>query len=165
MEIRFIPNEDDVRGLCRVRSSSSGWNTLLFTLLLALLFVVGWHLIERGFAVAGWIWLSLSVALGVALYEVPRSRVRREFHRTPAAQGEFVFAVDDHGITATFPAGSSRMDWHGFLKYQETTSFFLMFHSPSRYWWIPKRAMSTEEAIDLGRALKARIPPYHATGK
>lgn len=163
MELRFTPNEDDVRDLSRVRKAS-GWQTFLFVLLLVLSFAIAVHLIESDFATAGWIWLVLSFALGIAMYEVPRFQARRAVHRNPFAQGEIIFTVDDNGVTARFPTATAHLKWPAFLKYQETTNFFLLFFYPAQYWWIPKRVMSAEEAGDLRQALKAHIAPRSPTG-
>src|SRR5690349_466454 len=91
--------------------STPAWSIFLFVLLLALLFLVGIYLITHDFSVAGYLWLALSVAIGIAAYEVPRIQLRRGLRNSPSAQGEIVFVFDDKGTVATFPTGESRLDW------------------------------------------------------
>jgi hypothetical protein len=158
MELRFTPTEQDVRALSRI-SPAQGWYTFLFFLLLAVLFLVGAYLIDHGFAIAGWLWLAFSVAVGIGMYEVPRSQTRRAFYHSPSAQGEIVYTIDEKGVTASFPTGSSQLEWRAFVKCQETASFFLLFHSAYRYWWIPKRAVSPGQVAELCSLLKIHISP------
>ncbi len=156
MEIRFKPTEEDALNAMRA-SSMPGWIMFLFVLLLALLFLVGIYLINHGFLVAGWIWLALSTALGVAVYEVPRIQVRRSLKKNPSAQGDVVFVLDDKGTVVTFPTGNSRFEWRAYTKYQETETMFLLFFSQHRYTSIPKRIMSLEQIEELRGLLKARV--------
>jgi len=90
MELRFTPTEEDARDLCRTKLTPRRWYTFLFLLLLLLSFIVAVHLIEHGITIAGWIWLALTVVLGIAMYEVPRFQAQRAFRRSPSVQGEFV---------------------------------------------------------------------------
>jgi hypothetical protein len=156
MEIRFKPTEED--GLNALRSSTMpSWGMFLFVLLLGLLFLVGIFLINHDFLLAGWLWLALSAAIGIGVYEVPRIQVRRSLRNNPSAHGEIVYIFDDKGSFATFPMGESRLDWGAYTKYKETGPMFLLFFSPYRYTWIPKRAMSPEQAEELRGLLKERI--------
>ena len=159
MELRFTPTEEDVCDLSRT-SSTPGWYKFLFFLLLAVLFLVGAYLVDHGIAVAGWVWLGSSVAIGIGMYEVPRLQTRRAFRRSPSVQGETVYILNENGVTANFSTGRSQVEWRAFVKYQETASFFLLFFSPYRYWWIPKRAISPGQAAELYSLLKAHISPH-----
>jgi hypothetical protein len=162
VELRFTPTERDVCDLHRISSTlASGWYKFLFVLFLAVLFLVGVYLVDHGVVIVGWGWLVLSVALAISMYEVPRRRLLREFRRSPSTAEEFVYTLNESGVTANFSTGTSRMEWRAFLKYQETSSFFLVFLSPSRYWWIPKRAISPEQAAELATLLKAHITPHY----
>src|SRR4051812_23609479 len=158
MELRFTPSEEDVRALSRV-SPGQGWYNSLSFLLLAVLFLVGAYLIDHGFVISGWAWLAFSVAIGLLMYEVPRLQMRRAFHRSPSADGEIVYTLDEKGVTARFSKGRSQMEGSAFLKCQETASFFLLFLSPYRYWWLPKRAISPGQFAECPSLLKGRIPP------
>ncbi len=117
MELRFTPTEEDVCALSRI-SPARGWYKFLFLLLLAVLFLVGAYLVDHGFVVAGWVWLALSVAVGIGMYEVPRFQTRRAFQRSPSAQGEIVYTLDEKGVTASFSTGRSQMEWRAFVKCQ-----------------------------------------------
>jgi hypothetical protein len=156
MEIRFRPTEEDALNAMR-SSSMPRWGMFLFVLLLALLFLVGIFLINHDFLLAGWLWLTLSAAIGIGVYEVPRIQVRQSLKNNPSAQGEIVYIFDDKGSFATFPTGESRLDWGAYTKYQETGTTFLLFFSPYRSTSIPKRAMSPEQIRELRGLLKERI--------
>jgi hypothetical protein len=108
MEIRFGPTEGDALNAMR-SSSIPRWGMFLFVLLLGLLFLVGIFLINHDFRVAGWLWLALSTAIGIGIYEVPRIQVRRSLKNNPSAQGEIVYIFDDKGSLATFPTGESHL--------------------------------------------------------
>jgi YcxB-like protein len=156
LTIRFRLTEED--GLNAMRASSMpSRGMFLFVSLLALLFLVGIYLINQNFPVAGWLWLVMSVVIGIAVYEVPRFQVKRSLRGSPSAQGEIVLALDDEGTVATFPTGESRLNWRAYTKYKETGSMFLLFLSPYRYMSIPKRAMTPQQIEDLRALVKARI--------
>jgi len=156
MEIRYRPTEEDAVNALRA-SSRPQWNMFFFVLLLTLLFIVGVYLIDHDFPVAGWLWLALSALIGIGAYEVSRLRVRRSFRNNPSAQGEIIFVLDDKGTAATFPTGESRLDWRAYTKYKETETIFLLFFSPYRCMFIPKRVMSPEQIKGLRSLLKTRI--------
>jgi hypothetical protein len=157
MEVRFKLTEQDCLNAMRAQPTP-GWNIFLFILLLALLFLVGIYMVTHDLPVAGRLWLVLSVALGIAAYEVPRIQVRRSLRNSPSAQGEIIFVLDDKGTIATFLMGESRLDWQAYSKYKETGTIFLLFFSPHSYMSIPKRAMSPEQIEELRGLLAARIP-------
>jgi cation transport ATPase len=156
MEIRFRPTEED--GLKAMRATSMPtWGMSLFVLLLSLLFLVGVFLIDHDLPVAGWLWLALSTAIGIAVYEVPRIQVRRSLRDSPSAQGEIVVVLDGEGTLTTFPTGESRLSWAAYTKYKETGSMFLLFVSPHRCLSIPKRAMTPQQIEELRSLVKARV--------
>ncbi len=110
MEIRFTPTGEDAVNALRAQSVR-GWAAFQFILLLALLFLVGIYLIEHEFELAGWLWLAVSAALGIATYEIPKIQARRAIRKDPSAQGEVVFNGDDTGTVATYSTGKSQLDW------------------------------------------------------
>ena len=152
MEIKFTPTVDDVLKLQRA-VSATGWYTFLFVLLLVLMFLVGIFLVDHDLALIGWLWLAMSVALAVGLYEVPRFKARRAFASAPSVQGEINLSLDDKGTTWTFPTGSSHREWRGYIKHKETRGFLLLYVSDAQYQWIPKRAMSASEVEELRKLL------------
>ena len=160
MEIRFRPTEEDALNAMR-SSSMPRWGMFLFVLLLGLLFLVGIFLINHDFRVAGWLWLALSAAIGIGIYEIPRIQLRRSLKNNPSAQGEIVYIFDDKGSLATFPTGESRLDWGAYTKYHETGTTFLLFFSPYRSTSIPKRAMTPEQIREFRGLLKGRILRNH----
>ena len=161
MEIRYRPTEED--GLNALRASSMPqWNMFLFVLLLILLFLVGIYLIDHDLSLIGWMWLTLSALIGIAVYEVPRMKVWKALRNNPSAQGEIIFVLNDKGTAATFPTGESRLDWRAYTKYRETETIFLLFFSPYRCMSIPKRVMSPEQIEELRSLLRTRISTRQA---
>jgi len=144
MELRYTPTEDDL---------SSSWRDLkaprfvlfLYILLLSLLALVGLYLIEHDFASIGWLWMVLPVVIGIAAFEVPRMRARRAFKRNPSIRGEIIVTLNDEGTAWKYPTGESRLDWRTYIKYRETKAGFLLYLSPERTTFIPKRVMSAEQ--------------------
>ena len=157
MEVRYELRQEDVSDALRAVRAPQ-WVTFLFFLLLALLFLVGIYLIDHDFSVAGWIWLALSFAIGIATYEAPRIQAVRAIRRIPSLQGEIVLILNEEGTAATFPTGKSELEWRAYTKYRETANLFLLFVAPSRYTLIPKRVMSPKQINDLRMLLNARIP-------
>jgi hypothetical protein len=156
MEIRYTHTAEDSLNWMRA-TPAPPWSMFLFILLLALLFLVGIYLVGHDYAVVGWAWLALSVALGIAVYEVPRVQARRAIATNPSVQGEIVWTLDDTGTAATFPTGRSWMEWRAYTKYKETDYVFLLFYTSGRSAVIPKRVMSPEQVQELRSLLRAQI--------
>src|SRR6266516_3192356 len=102
MEFRFTPTEEDASNALGALPPSQ-WGMFLYVLLLGLLSLVGVHLIDVGFPVAGRIWFAFSFVIGFTAYEVPRIQVRRAFRSSPSMQGEIVFTFRDNGTLVKFP--------------------------------------------------------------
>ena len=157
MEIRYQLTNEDMRNALRA-APRSVWGSFQFRTWLTLLFLVGMGLIELGFSTAGWIWLVASFGLGMAAYEVPRYRVRRALRENPSAQGEIVADVNNEGVLVIFATGRTQMGWPAFIKSRETAALFLLFTSPYKSIFIPKRVLSQEQIEELRSLLKANIP-------
>jgi hypothetical protein len=157
MELRYKFTEEDALHASRV-TSRQPWALFLFVLLLALMFVVGIFLVAHDLATIGWIWLAMSAALGFAVYEVPRIQIRRALRRNPSLHGEVVLALHDQGIESTFATGKSQLLWGAFTKCKETTYFFVLYMSPHRASFIPKRVMTPQQIEELRALLRSRIP-------
>jgi len=156
MELRYtITNEDALNGFRA--SSKQPWSMYLFVLLLALMFVVGIYLVDHDFAVIGWIWLALSAAIGIAMYEVPRFQIRRAMRSNPTLQGEIVLRLSNEGTEFTFATGKSQLQWRAYTKYEETPRLFVLY-TPSRSVCFPKRVMSPQQIEELRGLLRTWIP-------
>jgi hypothetical protein len=110
MQIRYTPSVEDAVSVQRIGGAAPTWAMFIFIVLLSLMFLVAMFLINHGFAVIGWSWLSLSVAMGIATYELPRVQLRRSFRATPSARGEIVLTISDKGTEASFATGRTRLD-------------------------------------------------------
>jgi hypothetical protein len=158
MQIRYTPSVEDAVSVQRIGGAAPSWAMFIFIVLLSLMSLVAMFLINHGFAVIGWSWLSLSVAMGIATYELPRVQLRRSFRATPSARGEIVLTISDKGTEASFATGRTRLDWGAYTRYKESAGFFLLYVSPARYSWIPKRAMSVQQIDELRSMLRDKIP-------
>jgi len=156
MEIRFTPSDEDVEdGLRSVPRST--WGQFLYMLLLALLFFIGTYLVQNRHPLAGWLWLVVSCAIGIAMYEVPRRRARRAIRMNPSAQGEIVLTIDNRGIATVFPTGNSQLEWRAYTKYRETNGMFLLFSGSERWTYVPKRVMYFEQIQELRSLLREHV--------
>jgi hypothetical protein len=156
MEIRFTPNPEDAEDGLRSAPRST-WGQFIYGLLLALLFFIGTYLIQNRHPLAGWAWLVVSCAIGIAMYEVPRRRARRAIRHNPSAQGEIVLTIDDRGIAARFATGNSQLEWRAFTRYRETNRMFLLFSGSERWTFVPKRVMSSEQVQEFRRLLRDHV--------
>jgi len=164
MELRYKLTHEDSLNAFRVRSKQP-WTMFLFVLLLSLMFLVGIFLVNHDLATIGWIWLALSVALGIAVYEVPRLQIRRAMRGNPSLQGDIVLRLNDEGTEFTYATGKSQLQWRAYTKYKETTDLFVLYTSSSASIAIPKRVLSPQQLDELRSLLKARIPSKVTTNQ
>jgi hypothetical protein len=108
MEMGYTHTAEDSLNWMRA-TPAPPWSMFLFILLLALLFLVAIYLIGHDYAVAGWAWLALSVAIGIAVYEVPRVQARRAIATNPSVQGEIVWTLDNTGCLHEIQRNGSRV--------------------------------------------------------
>ena len=164
MELRYKITDEDAINAFRT-SSKQPWTMFLFVLLLALMFLVGIFLVNHDLSAIGWIWLAVSAAIGIATYEVPRFQIRRSMRRNPSLLGEIVLVLSDEGTEVTFPTGKSQWQWRAYTKYKETQHLFILYMSPVRSFFIPKRILSPQQLEELRSLLKLRIPPEVVSGQ
>ena len=160
VEVRFTATYEDLRDV--LRSSlvpRSTWYTFIAISFLFLLFLVGIYLIDQGLAAVGYTWLVISALMGLALYEVPRIQQRHAMSRNPFVQGEITVSFQDDGVSTVYSAGKSQVEWRALSEFKETSRSFLLFFSPSKYTFIPKRVMSQEEIDKVRGILQSHIPP------
>jgi YcxB-like protein len=157
MELRYTSTLEDARSVYRSVAAAPSWATFIFILVLSLMFFVAVFLISHGFTVIGWGWLVCSIAVGIAMYEVPQFNVRRAFRANPSAHGEVVLTISDHGTETSFATGRTQLQWRAYTKYREYAGFFVLYVSPARYSWIPKRAMSSQQVDELRALLRQKI--------
>ena len=156
MEVRYTPTAEDSLNAFRA-SKMPSWAMFLFVLLLSLMFVVGIYLIGHDLVLVGWVWLALSVAVGIAVYQVPRVQALRSLKTNPSARGEIVWTLEETGTVTTFATGKSQLQWEAYTGYKETDHVFLLFCGNGRSTAIPKRAMSPELLDDLRKLFNTKI--------
>jgi hypothetical protein len=97
MEVKFRPTPQDlVDGSRAVKHP--WWYGWLALLLICLLFLVGIFLIDHGFEIAGWLWLVVSVGIGIGLYRSPTLWARHRLKHDRLFQGEILLRFDEHGV-------------------------------------------------------------------
>jgi hypothetical protein len=156
MEIRFTPIPEDADHLLHVNRGSS-WDQFLYILLLAVLFFIGTYLVQNHYPVAGAVWLALSVLIALGMYEIPRRRARRAVAQNAFAQGEIFLTVDERGVAAVFPTGSSQVEWRAYTSHKETSQLFLLRSGSGRWTYLPKRVLSPKEVQELRELLRKNV--------
>jgi YcxB-like protein len=164
MELRYKITNEDLTNVLRL-SSRPLWALVLFALLLAAMFAVGIYLFAHDLAEVGWIWLAISVLLGIVVYAAPPIQIRRALRQRPDLQGEIVLHLGPEGIESTFATGKSQLQWRAYTEYKETAHLFVLHTSSSRSTFIPKRMMSPQQIEEMRALLKARIPLEARTGR
>jgi YcxB-like protein len=159
MELHYRLTEEDLLNSWR-GSPKPRFGLFLYILLLALLVLVGMYLIQNNFVWLGGLSVVSSIVIRIAAFEVPRMRARRAFKNSPSIQGEIDVTFTDKGAVWKYPTGESYLNWQGYIKHKETGVAFLLYHSPDRYTFIPKRAMSPEQIEELRGMLKIQIPAH-----
>lgn len=108
MEIRYRPTAEDVIRAMRA-TTQPPWAMFLFVVFLALMFLVGIYLVHHDLGTIGWAWLALSVALGIAVYEVPQLQARRAISKNPSARSDIVLNISDAGIDGVAATGNTQL--------------------------------------------------------
>jgi hypothetical protein len=129
----------------------------LFVVFLALMFLVGIYLVHHDLGTIGWAWLALSVALGIAVYEVPQLQARRAINKNPSARSDIVLNISDAGIDGVAATGNTQLLWKAYTKYKETEHAFLLDSDYGRRLFIPKRAMPPEQIQELRELLRTYL--------
>ena len=81
----------------------------------------------------------------------PRYRARRMILR------EVTWTLGDEGVHLASNVSKADLRWEAFLKYRETPKGFLLFVQKSTAQFIPKRALTEEQANDLRALLSAHV--------
>jgi YcxB-like protein len=158
MELQFSRSQEDWQDFVRASPRMSGWQVIQFCLTFVPLFFLGCYLAEDGFIIAGWSCVVLSVAIGLAGYEMPIWQLRQKLQASAFANAKVVLSTGDNGIALTYPGVRTEFEWRAFVRWRETKTLFLFFLSSEQIGlWIPKRAMSQEQVEQLRQILKGRF--------
>ena len=102
----------------RVRTKQP-WTMFLCVLLVVHMFLVRIFLVKHDLAPIGWMWLVLSTALGIAVYEVPRFQISRAMKANPCLQGEILLLLNNEGSEFSHAMGKSKLQWRAYTKYNK----------------------------------------------
>jgi hypothetical protein len=102
-------------------------------------------------------WLFMMVAI-MAISILNRvTQVRRQWETQPALARPKTAEITASGISLSDAFVKSESIWHGFEKWQETKSLFLIFTGAGNYLMIPKRAFGNPEELTAMRSLLGLI--------
>lgn len=170
--ISFLPSEADYvsasRATCRRQLRSFGpWRRLLaFTLVIATLVAVvlavslGDIVEAIVTALVGGIggFLAGAACVGVNYLLLPR-RAGRLFHQQRPLHAEQVVTWDDARLHWQGPGFTMDTAWGDYYRWSEARDEFLLFVNEQMPQFIPRRALSVDEAADLHATLVAHGPP------
>ena len=96
---------------------------------------------------AYWV-LFLSLCLLAAYLRLPR-QTRRTFAQQKSLQGNFTIEWSDVGISTTSERGHSQFKWEDFITIVEGRDAIVLRQSDMLFNFIPKRALSDEQAASI----------------
>lgn len=97
-------------------------------------------------ALAGMVLVGLALGLRHALLP---GQARRNFRRNKAIQAPHVFTWTDDFVSWRSEAAGAQLDWRDLHRWSEGPSAFLFALSERGVQFVPRRALSDEEAADL----------------
>jgi hypothetical protein len=165
--LSFVPNEADLIAANRLHFwSSLKWKQTVRSYLLGgLLFsLIGALLVQRDSAwvilvgaASGFMFWSLLLAsiLTLNYILIPR-RSRHAFRQMKTLQSETDINWSPERIQLKSAQGSSDFDWQDFVRIAHGRDVILLFQSDYMFNFIPKRAVSGEQATDLLESATAR---------
>ncbi|MES2055609.1 MAG: YcxB family protein [Pseudomonadota bacterium] len=110
-----------------------------------LLFVFG---MMAGFLILMTMLMLISYAL------LPR-RATRLFRQQRTLEHDFVFRWDDAGTDTRSDVGTSMIAWTDYHAWAEGRAAFIFFLNDQLYHFIPKRALSPDQLVDLRTSVQA----------
>ena len=165
--ISFVPSESDLIAANRLHFwSSMRWKPTVRSYVLGgLLFAVigtlfvleenGWVIVV-GAALGFLFWSLLLVAILALNYILIPRRSRHAFRQMKTLQSKTDINWSPERIQLRSAQGSSDFDWRDFVRIAHGRDVILLFQSDYLFNFIPKRAVSEEQATDLVEAATAR---------
>ncbi len=88
-----------------------------------------------------------------------RTYLRRNWQQTPSAhRGEKTYSMNAAGFHAEDDEGNPVVThWDQFIKFRESRDTFLLYLSPGRYLFLPKRFIDPSQQAEIRQLLKERI--------
>ena len=109
---------------------------------------------SRAFVFINVCWFAL-----VVTYLVIRSVwIKRDFRGHPHFSQRQVVQVDDTGLRVETGVGKSEMKWGAYERCQETQTLFLLYLGARSVQVIPKRALSSDQMVELRQLLSSKLP-------
>jgi hypothetical protein len=103
-------------------------------------------------------WFALTFASFVAR----RIWIRRDFRGHPRFSQKQVVQVDGVGLFVESEVEQSELSWAAFERFQETQTLFLLYLGARSVQVIPKRALSTDQMVELRQLLSSKLPGKEA---
>ena len=172
----FVPNEADLIAANRLHFwSSLRWKrTVLSYFLGGLLFAFISTLFAQGDsawmimvgAALGFVFWSFLLACILTMnYILTPSRSRRAFRQMKTLKSQTEITWTPERIQLQSAQGSSDFDWRDFERIVQGRDVILLFQSDYLFNFIPKRAVSDEQATDLLETAAARRTGMSAMGR
>ncbi len=99
--------------------------------------------------------ISLTILLLVILAGVLFRRAYARYQFAPMAGKNLWFELSESGVSCGMPGAESHFDWPSITRYKETDALFVMMRS-GLFYTIPKRALSSEQLVQLRELLTAK---------
>ncbi len=98
---------------------------------------------------AVWLWYGLGGAY--------MRSAKAQFTKNPALREERRVEASDQGIKTDAGVASSQLTWKAYMRFVETTDFFLLYTSPACFVIMPKRAFQPVQVGEFRNLLKSHI--------
>ena len=147
----------DTAQACAAMSTKSRWYLVALWLFLVVLMASlnGREIIYGSapdrIAALGPLAFAGAIFLGLG-WLAPRLRARKMILR------DVTWTLGDEGVDQSTDVAHAQLKWAAFLKYRETPRVFLLYIQRSQAQFIPKRALTPEQTIELRTLLDAHVP-------
>jgi hypothetical protein len=99
-----------------------------------------------------------SFALAFTSKLIRRVWIRRDFRGHPHFSQRQVVQVDETGLRVETGVEKSEMKWGAYERCQETQTLFLLYLGARSVQVIPKRALSSDQLVELRQLLSSKLP-------
>lgn len=136
-----------------------------FVLIAFTLAVGGWRVLQQGWSGAGGLvgWLGLGLLLIAWMHLGNRwllpGSARKQIAASPDLQGDIAVSWTAKDIAFKTASGQSRRAWGEFVRWRETAHGLLLWRDRRAYNYLPKRAMTEDQAADVRARLEAAVGP------
>jgi hypothetical protein len=99
------------------------------------------------------------------IWVAPWWMARSQFSKQPSIHGPATINVDQLGVHWRWSGRSSEIEWKGIDHVLEGKKHFLFYSSPCNFSVLPKRALTTEQLVELRMHLNKYISNFKSISK